>query len=438
VVRFSSLVDPEAELPAFITKLTGITTNDVKHAPTFHQIADELASVLDGAVFVAHNVRFDYSFLKSEFKRVNKQFLPKQLCTVKLSRTLFPDMSGHKLADLIARYGFTYQARHRAYDDAHVLWQFIQYIHQAVAVEVIEAAVTKQLGHPAIPQGIPHELVNNLPTGPGVYIFEDDGGRPLYVGKSINIRKRVLQHFGNDTRDSKEFKIAQLIHHIRTETTSGELSALLLESQRVKELQPLYNRQLRKLSKLTIALETRTAAGYSAVRLEEATADELAPSVATLATYPRRSRARESLLVIARTYALCPQLMGLEKGSGACFWYQLHKCRGACIGLESADSYNDRLLRAFERRKIQSWPFKGAVLVQEKVDAIVPTNGIVVDQWRVVAEVSQEAYCEPRVIARPAVFDLDTYKILQSFLTNHIKQLSIKPLSSSQLLELGI
>lgn len=111
VRKFNSLIDPETELPYFITNLTGITTNDVKGAPTFHEIADELHEIIDGAIFVAHNVRFDYSFLKQEFKRLNRSFLPKQLCTVKLSRVLYPHERSHKLQSLIDRHGFTYSAR---------------------------------------------------------------------------------------------------------------------------------------------------------------------------------------------------------------------------------------------------------------------------------------------------------------------------------------
>ena len=439
VKKFSSLVDPETELPQFITRLTGISTNDLSSAPTFSQIADELAQVMEGAVFVAHNVRFDYSFLKQEYKRLGQPFLPKQLCTVKLSRTLFPDQRGHKLQDLITRYQFSFAARHRAYDDAHVLWQFVEYIHRNVAVEVIETAVARQLRQPSIPKTIPNELVKDLPNGPGVYVFEDEANRPLYVGKSINIRKRVLQHFGSDHSDSKEFKIAQTIHNIRTVETDGELSALLLESEMVKELQPLYNRQLRKTAKLTVARHKLDQNGYITVWLEESSVDDIDAASNILATYPRRSRARDSFDEMAKTYNLCPKLLGLEKSGGACFSYQLHKCRGACIGQEPAALYNQRLLQVFERKRIQVWPYRGPILVQERFFAdTLPTSAIIVDQWCVIGQVTQQEDCEPVVSARSKVFDLDTYKILQTFLITKASKLYVKPLSGSQLSQLGI
>lgn len=437
VKSFRSLLDPETELPQFITRLTGITIDELRKAPTFDQIADELKEIMEGALFVAHNVRFDYSFLKQEFGRVGMTFLPKQLCTVKLSRALYPHERSHKLEALIQRHSFIYSKRHRAYDDASVLWQFIQYVRKHFPPEQIEAAIRQQIRQPALPKSLQLELVRNLPEGPGVYIFEDEDGRILYVGKSVTIKKRVLSHFARDHAESKEFKIAQSIANIRTVETDGELAALLLESQLVKELQPLYNRQLRRVSKLVLAKQQYNGDGYMQVALEEA--HEIVPSDAAgiLAIYTRRGKARDSLAEMARAHYLCPKLLGLEKASGACFWQQLRKCRGACAGKESAETYNQRLLEAFERQRIHAWPYKGPVLLQEKSMASTE-RAIVVDQWCVLGELTQEPHCAPVLSARPKVFDLDTYKILQSYLTSKLHTLHIQPLSKDQLQSISI
>ncbi|MDB5175489.1 MAG: polC [Candidatus Saccharibacteria bacterium] len=432
VQSFRSLVDPEAPLPYYITNLTGITEGDLRGAPTFDQIADELQAVLKDAVFVAHNVRFDYSFLKQEFGRLGMQFLPKQLCTVKLSRALYPHERSHKLEDVIRRHGFTFSNRHRAYDDAAVLWQFIQYVRKHYPPEQVEAAVSKQIKQPALPKSLQPELVRNLPEGPGVYIFEDAVGRPLYVGKSVTIKKRVLSHFSRDHAETKEFKISQTIENIRAIETDGELAALLLESQLVKDLQPLYNRQLRRTAKLSLVKQSLSEGGYITVAVEEASTIDPADAQQILAVYPRRSRAKEALMTLARDYELCPKLMGMEKSSGACFWRQLHKCKGACNNEELADNYNQRLLRAFDRQRIQSWPYKGPILLQEKSTATT-ARAIVVDQWCVLGELVQQEYCEPVLESRPKHFDLDTYKILQSFLSTKIHKLRISPLSSDEL-----
>lgn len=142
---FNKLVDPGAELPYFITNLTGIAAEDLRDAPVFLQIAEELEAILQDALFIAHNVRFDYSFLKQEFSRVGKHFDPQLLCTMRLSRALYPEYKSHKLANLIERHGLQYQARHRAYDDAHVLWQFLQHAHIEFTPDILRAAASKQL-----------------------------------------------------------------------------------------------------------------------------------------------------------------------------------------------------------------------------------------------------------------------------------------------------
>lgn len=437
VKTFNSLIDPETELPYFITNLTGITSGDLNGAPTFSQIADDLHDVLDGAVFVAHNVRFDYSFLKQEYKRLGRNFLPKQLCTVKLSRALYPEERSHKLESLIRRHGFTFASRHRAYDDAAVLWQFLQYVRQNFPAEHVEGAIAKQLRQPAMPKNLEPDIVRDLPETTGVYIFEDQTGSTLYVGKSINIKKRVLSHFGRDHVESKEFKIAQAVKQIRVYETDGELAALLLESRLVKELQPVHNRLLRRLQKLLLVKRAYTPEGYMTIHLEEV--EHIDPNEASLilAVYPRRGRAKDSLNDLTKTFDLCPKLMGLEKAKHACFLYQLHKCKGACVGEEAPDAYNERLLTAFEHQRIQDWPFKSAILVQETQGSDI-SHGIVVDQWCVLGQVSQEPYCEPCVTPAEKTFDLDTYKILQSHIARKMKQLTVTPLTPQQLESLGL
>lgn len=432
VGTFNKLVDPGREIPAFISRLTGITQDDLRGAPTFADIADELHDFLKDATFVAHNVRFDYSFLKQEFKRVGKTFLPKQLCTVKLSRALYPEERSHKLESLIKRHGFQADRRHRAYDDAHVLWQFLQLAETTFGPEVVQEAVGKQLKTPSLPKGLSPELIKNLPEGPGVYIFEDESGKPLYIGKSINIKKRVMQHFGSDHAVSSEFKIAQTIANVSFVETQGELAALLLESKMVKELQPLHNRRLRKTQKLLMAHQSLDAAGYAHVSLEEVNAIEPEGHADVLAVYPRRSKARQSFDTLIRDFELCPKLFGLEKGKGACFLYQLKRCRGACIGKESPESYNARLQIAFERQRIKAWPFKGPMLIHERQPEGEKEISLIVDQWCVLAEVEQEEYCAPVVNWHEKVFDLDTYRILTSFLTTKLDRLWLKPLTPAQ------
>lgn len=429
---FTSLVDPQTELPPFISSLTGIYTADLAGAPTFYDVADELYRIMDGAVFVAHNVRFDYGFLKREFADTGRKFNPKLLCTVRLSRALFPSERHHKLQNLIDRCGIVVESRHRAHDDAKAMWHFIQHARANFPAPQLEAALKQQIKAPALPKGLQPDLVANLPEQPGVYIFQDENSSPLYIGKSVNIRQRVMSHFSADHTYESEFKISQQVADITALTTGGELEALLLESKLVKEKQPLYNRQLRRQQKLTIARQIIAPEGYITIDIQDT--DKIDPLEISdiLGVYTTKGKARKFLNQAIKDYGLCPRLMGLEKGRGACFLYQLKKCAGACCGRESYEDYNHRLLNVFAGRRLQEWPYDSPVLIQEQFNS-EKLSSIVVDQWCVIAKITQEPECQPIVDYQDKMFDIDTYKILRSFLAAKMHKLTIKPISLTQL-----
>jgi DNA polymerase-3 subunit epsilon len=144
VGEYQQLVDPGGWIPAAITQLTGIRDDDITSAPTFRTIADELHEILDGAIFVAHNVQFDYGFINMEFDQIGVRYDPRLLDTVRLSRRLYPGVSGHSLAAIIERFKLTTKARHRAYDDAKVLWDFYRIMMAEFDLDTIEAAVYAQ------------------------------------------------------------------------------------------------------------------------------------------------------------------------------------------------------------------------------------------------------------------------------------------------------
>lgn len=424
--EFRSLVNPGSPIPAPITSLTGITTHDVAKAPAFVDIADQLWSMVEGAIFVAHNVRFDYSFLKQEFARLDRPFTPKQLCTVRLSRALYPDQPRHRLQDLIVHHGLSYHDRHRAYDDAAVLVQFWEKIHRDHNADTIAQAVGRQLRTPSLPRYLDRDMIASLPESPGVYIFRDESGLPLYIGKSVNIRQRVLSHFTRDTAESKEFKISQAIRSIDYEATGTELAALLRESHLVKTHMPIYNRRLRRLRKLAILERHTSPDGYHEIIRRELSPEDLADMSDILAVFERRRGAQAALEQAVTVYDLCAVRCGLEKSRGACFRYQLGKCRGACVGIESTEDYNARVATVFAERSIAAWPYDGAVIISERA-AAPPYHGFIVDQWIVRATVTQQAEAEPQYLPYGDTFDHDSYSILRSFLLRHPERLSITP-----------
>ncbi len=434
IQSYSSIVNPQTQIPAFITKLTGITSKDLDSAPCFADIADDLYRFLEGAIFIAHSVRFDYSFLKQEFARVGKKFNPRMLCTVKLSQALYPQQQSHKLDSIIGRCDIKVKNRHRAYDDAYAVLRFVEHARKKFSDNVVDSAITSQLKKPTLPKGLSQTVVDSLPQDHGVYIFEDENGSPLYVGKSVNIKKRILSHFRNDHAVATEFKISQLISRINVRPTGGELEALLLESKLIKEMQPLYNRRLRATKTMTLARQSKDSRGYINISIDDISKIQPGSTEDILAVYSNKGRAKESLNQAIKDSRLCPKLMGFEKNSGSCFLFQLRKCDGACIGQEAPQRYNARIIDYFAEKRIESWPFSSPILIEEKNPVGPDTpKAIVVDQWCVIADITQDEECSPSISLYDRAFDIDTYKILSAHLKNKMHLLKIRPISTSQL-----
>lgn len=429
VATYQTLLYPDMPIPKFITSLTGITDQDVVDAPTFAAIADELAEILEGAVFVAHNVRFDYAFLKMEFERLGAVFAPALLCTVRLSRRLFPQYRSHKLSELIKHHQLQAPSRHRAYDDAHCLWQFYQVVLREFDLDTVEAALRAQLHTPSLPGQLDPAQVEALPEGPGVYIFEDEQGAPLYVGKSVTVKRRVMSHFAGDYKRSAEMKLAQEVKTLRAVPTHGELSALLLESDLVKELLPKYNRLLRRRRYMVVVFPTTDDRGYASILLSDVREIDPETSHQILAVYATKYAARQGLQKIADEFGLCPKLIGLEHGSGGCFWSQIGKCGGACKQGESPATYNARFAKAFERHRIAAWPYQGPLLVREQHPNVEGAGGVVIDSWCLVAQLREfeDGSVEVKTVGRR--FDLDQYRIIRGFLASPAHQRLVRVLT---------
>lgn len=411
--EFSTLIDPETYIPSNITRITGITSGDIKGAPKFNDIADELNDILTGAVFIAHNVRFDYSFLKMEFAQLGINFSPKLLCTVRLSRALYRLERGHSLAKLIERHEIPVLDRHRALADAHAIKYFAELAFDQHGKELFNQMVERQLRTQYLPPNLDVEELEIIGNVPGVYIFKDEVGQPMYVGKSVTLKNRILSHF-RDT-SAREVKISGTVHHVETIPTGSELAALVLESKLVKELQPLFNRQLRRISRYALLMKDNVD-GYATLKVQSGQIDLDTDLARVYGVYPTRTKAKARILELTRTFELCPKLMGIEKGGGACFSYSLGRCRGACIGEESAELYNRRFELALEHHKIAAWPYRSAVAV--------PVNAageqVVIDNWIIRGYVNADG--ERMYDSSEPMFDVDEYKIIKRFLRENAQQ----------------
>ncbi len=422
--KFETLINPGQAIDPFITKLTGITNEQLVYAPTFREVLSDIEEILKDTILVAHNVRFDYGFLKGEFKRFEKTFNSKHMCTVKLSRRLYPDHRLHNLDSIIERFGLKCERRHRAFDDAKAIFEFFQLAQQQIDPAEFESALNFCMKRPSLPINIPIEIIDNLPEKPGVYIFYGDNREfPLYIGKSVNIRDRVLSHFSNDLVSGVDREIAEQIKSIEYIETAGELSALLLESSLIKEQQPLYNRMLRYARKMTVLLKKETDDGYLSVEAKEIERIDVEDTKRLLGTFRSQKQLKDILYEISKAYNLCPKVLGLEKGKGRCFYYGLKYCKGACVQKELNLKYNLRFEEAFYKYKIKKWFFDGPILIREKGDR---DEGFVVDKWCLLGRVKQDSDLEN--LSNDYRFDLDTYKILARFLLNPGKNISINPI----------
>lgn len=405
--EFSSLVNPETYIPSSITALTGIREGDVVDAPVFADIADQFAEIMDGAVFVAHNVRFDYSFIKNEFAMIGKTFTPKLLCTVRLSRYLYKQEQGHSLAKLIARYDIPFSARHRALDDARAIYYFSKMAFEQHGAEVFNTAVQYQLKSQSLPPNLNKEELEIIENVPGVYIFQDESHQPIYVGKSVNLKKRVMSHFQDGA--SKEVRMSQDVHHIETIPTRSELAALLLESKLVKELKPIFNRRLRRVTSYAMLVKA-IEDDYATIKIKQGTVDTETDLNTIYGVYTSRTKAKMRLEEITRGFQLCPKLMGLEKTAGACFSYSLGRCKGACIGEESAELYNRRFELALEHNRLQAWPYDTSISLPVNVTG----EQVIIKNWMIQGYTDESG--EPIYNDDEPNFDMDEYKIIRRFI----------------------
>ncbi|WP_262964862.1 3'-5' exonuclease family protein [Methylobacter psychrophilus] len=411
VREWSRLIQPQARIPAFIEKLTGITNAMVADAPLFETVAEELHALLQGYLFIAHNARFDYGFLKNEFKRSGLTFQPSVLCSVKLSRALFPQYQHHNLDSLIERFGLTVKARHRALGDAQLIHQFWQQIHLSQDATLITDTVQKLIARSSLPSNIDRRLIDELPESPGVYLFYGENDLPLYIGKSINIKQRVLSHFSADHSHGKEMSLSQQLRRFDWIETAGELGALLLEAKLIKAMQPIHNRRLRRNN------------GLCAWQLQQQTehlrpvlvwADDLDFGVQDNlhGLYRNQRDAQKVLRSIADQNQLCLSALGLEKPikGRPCFARQLAKCKGACIGEEAPLNHAARLIIAMNKLKLASWPYPGIVGIKEGGDVHL------IDHWCYLGTAKNAAEVDDLLLSSQPVFDRDTYMILSKAL----------------------
>lgn len=422
VARWSTLINPGATISSFIQNLTGISNQMVRTAPGFEEVAPRLLELLDGAVLVAHNARFDHGFLQNEFARLEIALRVKTLCTVRLSRLLYPQHRSHGLDAIMQRHGLQSSQRHRAMGDVDMLLAWLGSAAQELGAEQVKRhAITLLQGSAALPPQLETPLAD-IPESAGVYLFYGESPLPLYIGKSINMRKRVMAHFQAAGAQAREMRMVQELRRIEWIETAGELGALLLEARLVKQKQPLHNRQLRRERSLCawrLAADPLQRPLLSLVRGEDLQAREFGQ---LYGHYRSRTQAITNLRELAEMHALCPQTLGLESGKGHCFAHQIGHCKGVCCGQEKPELHYLRLQLALERQKLQRWPYAGKIGLREHNPRTGRTDIHLFDQWCHLATVHDDAELEQALTSSSTLaFDLDSYRLLLKYLLSHGK-----------------
>jgi DNA polymerase-3 subunit epsilon len=420
VREWSTLVNPGTRIPPQIEAFTGISNEMVAAAPPFEAVYRELLERLANRVFVAHNARFDYGFIRSELARLDVRFSAKVLCTVKLSRRLFPEQPRHNLDAVIARHGLGCEARHRALGDARVLRDLIAVLRRDVEPARLATVVEALLRETPLPPQLPPGLADDLPESPGVYRLYGEDGALLYVGKSRSIRGRVLEHFAAERRSAAEQRLARQVRRVEWTETAGELGALLIEARAVKAERPLHNRRLRAAGPAWTLRLVGAAGAPEQVEIIELDALDAGGQQEVYGLYRDRRSAARALEEIVRAHQRCARVLGLERGAGAdaaagsCFAYQLKRCRGACVGAEPAALHNARVRLALAATKLRPWPYRGRILVAER-DWRGEQDLHVLERWRYLGTV-REPDDAAGLDAEAVPFDPDVYRILKRFL----------------------
>lgn len=415
---WESLINPQTFIPQNIQRLTGISPGMVENQPCFSDLAQELKRELEGKIFVAHNARFDYGFIKASFKRIGIEFKPKVLCTVKLSRLLFPNQARHNLDTLISTHGLKVTARHRALGDADLLLQFWRICESKFGHERLMDAINQLIGNPSLPPNVDKDLIDSIPDTPGCYIFYGENKTPLYIGKSISLRSRVMGHFQGALTHRKEMKLSLQVRDIDWIETSGELGALILESQLIKERMPSMNIKLRRSKDLCAWSLVEDASGVLTPVL--ITHHHLEPGLQDnlYGLFYSKREAHAYLKAIAKKHRLCEALLGLEKRieGKACFGYQVKQCGGACLNLTPIALHNLQLKTVMELFKVQVWPYSGAIAIEEGGEMIV------IDKWCYLGTAINQDELFELAESGDAEFDLDIYKIVKKALSGPYKK----------------
>ncbi len=414
VDQFCSLVNPERSIQPFVVNLTGINNEMLRNAPKFYEVAKRIIEITEGCTIVAHNAQFDNRILTTEFDRLGYEFDKNMLCTVELSKKLIPDLPSYSLENLVRSLGIPLSDRHRAQGDAKAtVTLFKMLLEKDISKEIISDIVKKDPKRQLEPKLL--DIIETVPTCTGVYYMHRKDGNIIYIGKSKNIKKRLLQHFTNDNRKSKKIQLD--IVSVSYEETGNDLIAQLKESEEIKQNKPLFNHALKRTLFQYQLVSFTDSNGYLNLKIEKAKKNSNNEKL-IITTFTNYQQAKSTLFMVTEEFQLCQKLNGLQKTDGSCFNYSINLCLGACINEEDIDEYNERISKFIEKNSYKDQ----SMLIIDKGRSIDERSVILIEDgmykgygfFNLNFQISNPEILKS--IINPMTNDRDTQHIIQEYL----------------------
>ena len=330
IEEFETLVNPNQAIPRYIQAFTGINNEMVQDAPAFEEIAEKVYTCLQGNVFVAHNVNFDYSFIKSHLEFYGYSFNAKKLCTVRLSRQIFPGFPSYSLGNLCNSLQIDLNNRHRAGGDAAATVVLFKKLLDNDANNAIEKSLNRNSKEAVLPPNVPKAHFDVLPKNPGVYYFHDQKGKVVYVGKAKNIRSRVNSHFSNNSDSRQKQNFVRNIHGISFQSTATELMAAILESTEIRRLWPIFNTSQKRQEEVFGIFVYEDQNGYMRLAIEKKRKYSN-----PVYTFHYKVDGYGVLRKLMKEFSLCPKLCFIQTDNEKCIGIIEEHCHGACEKTES-------------------------------------------------------------------------------------------------------
>lgn len=409
-----SLINPEKKIPYHITALTGISNAMVAEAPRFYEIAKKLVEITSDCVFVAHNVSFDYQFIRNEFKRLGYNYKREKLCTVQLSRKLIPGLNSYSLGKICRHLQIEINGRHRAAGDAYATVNLFEYLLSLTNRNDKIISSMPDLDKKDFHPNLSPELLNSLPEETGVYYFYNEFGDLIYIGKSKNIRTRVLSHFRN-FNSKKAIDMRNSIADIGYELTGCELIALLKESYEIKKNKPRYNRAQRRALNQYGLYHYRDNNGYDCYTIEKNSGRVDTP----ISSFSTQKAGKAFLRKMVDKYRLCQKLCGLYPASGSCFYYEISECDGACIGKEPPESYNQRARGVIDEHQFRHQSF--FIIDKGRTQGEIATVMVLCGKYAGYGYIEEEYYAGNPENLKACIANFDDNRDIQQIIRLYLK-----------------